>query len=96
MNYLTDKEIDRLQEIMNSIPDYFDELEEVVCPNCGESTGLGDDDTGMYDEYPHDFSCENCGKDYTVTGSMSWSWSTEKIYPPLNQTKDEREQSNDR
>ena len=77
MSHFTDKELDRLQEIMNQIPDYFDDIEEIVCPHCGEGMGLSSDDM-LYDESGYPMDCSNCGKDYELYPSISWSWSTEK------------------
>lgn len=77
MGTFTDKEIDRLQEIMNQIPDYFDEIEDIVCPHCGESMNLSSDEV-LYDESGYPMDCDNCKKDFTLYPSISWSWSTDK------------------
>ena len=78
MSTFTDDEIEKLQDILNSIPDYFDDEEEICCPHCGNAQGFTSDDTSLYDgnTYPH--KCEDCGKSYELSSSMSFSWSTEK------------------
>jgi len=79
MSTFTDEEIDKLQEIMNSIPDYFDDVDEIQCPHCGDSLGLEAAEPAFYTEETLDMECDNCNKKFTINGSMSWSWSTEIV-----------------
>jgi len=75
----TDEEINKIQAIIDSIPDYFGVEEEIVCPHCGDAQGFTSDNTSLYDENTYKYTCENCGKDYELSSSMSFSWSTEKL-----------------
>lgn len=77
MSILTDEEIDKIQEIVNSIPDYFDDPEEIQCPHCGETQGFESGEPGMYNEDGWEHKCFECGKTFSICGSMSWNWSTE-------------------
>ena len=76
----TDEEIDKIQAIIDSIPDYFDDVEEIQCPHCGEvQHSFESSEPGWYTEEAIIHNCENadCEKVFTIYGSMSWSWSTE-------------------
>ena len=77
MKTFTDEEIDKIQEIIDTPLDYFEDIEEIVCPYCGESMGLSSDDN-LYDESGYPMECEACDKDFVLYPSISWSWSTEK------------------
>lgn len=60
-----------------NIPDYFTDLDEIQCPHCGTIQPFDSGEPAMYTENPIVCKCGDCGKTYTVYGSMSWSWSTE-------------------
>lgn len=77
MKTFTDEEIDKLQAIMDSIPDYFDDPEEIQCPHCGEKQSFESGEPGMYTEDAWAHKCDECNKTFSIYGSMSWSWSTE-------------------
>jgi hypothetical protein len=73
----TDEQIKKLQEIVDSIPDYFDNVEDIQCPYCGADQSIESEaDVYIEDWWTH--HCYDCGKDFKICGSMSWSWSTEK------------------
>lgn len=78
MGILTDEEIDKIQEIVDSIPDYFDDVEEIQCPHCGEKQGFESSEPGMYNENGFDHTCYECKESFFIAPSCSWSWSTEK------------------
>lgn len=77
MGYFTDEEIDKLQAIVDSIPDYFNTEEEICCPHCGEVQGFTSDNTSLYDEETYEHQCTDCGESYELTSTMRFSWSTE-------------------
>lgn len=77
MSTFTDEEIDKLQKIMESIPDYFDDCSEIQCPHCGETQGFDSSEPGLYTEGAWIQKCDECRGTFTIYGSMSWSWSTE-------------------
>lgn len=77
MSTFTDEEIEKLQAILDSIPDTFDDPEEIQCPHCGGTQGFESAEPGMYTEDAFVQKCDGCGKVFTIYGTMSWSWSTE-------------------
>jgi hypothetical protein len=77
MKTFTDEEIDKIQQIIDTPPEYFDDIEEIVCPYCGESMNLSSDEM-LYDESGYPMDCSSCNGDFILYPSMSWSWTTEK------------------
>lgn len=74
----TDEEINRLQAIIDKIPDYFDDVEEIQCPHCGETQGsLESSEPAFYNESGMTHTCDDCGKVFSIYPSCSWSYSTE-------------------
>lgn len=74
----TDEEINHIQEIIDSIPDYFDDIEEIQCPHCGEvQRSLESGEPAWYDESGIIHNCDDCSKVFTIYPSCSWSYSTE-------------------
>lgn len=76
----TDEEIEKLQKIVDAIPDYFDDVEEIQCPHCGETQGsFESSDPAFYNESGMVHRCESddCKKVFTIYPSCSWSYSTE-------------------
>ncbi|MFC8008958.1 hypothetical protein [Streptomyces cinereoruber] len=78
MKYMTDEEVERLQAIMNAIPDYFTDPEDIQCPSCGEKQSFDSSDSEIYSESSWDSKCDECGKTFSICGSTSWIWFTEK------------------
>lgn len=55
--------------------------DEVICPWCGEAIE-GDCETGeFYEEGTHVMECPECGKEFTLSTSVSYSYSTERELP---------------
>lgn len=76
----TDEELDKLQAIMDAVPDYFDDVEEIQCPHCGEKQGsFESSDQSFYDESGIVHRCDDNDrkKVFTIYPSCSWSYSTE-------------------
>lgn len=56
----------------------FNSDEGVICPFCEhEHDAMGH--TELYDENLDQFECENCGKVFSVTPNLSWSWETKPL-----------------
>lgn len=64
---------------MDDIDTYFDSIDEIVCPHCGEESPFESADYGLYTEEAYKTKCDDCKKEYEIYGSMSWSWSTEQL-----------------
>lgn len=77
MSFLSDEDIQKIQDIVDSIPDYFDDVEEIQCPHCGELQHFDSAEPAFYTEEGWVQRCEECKGTFTIYGSMSWSWSTE-------------------
>lgn len=54
----------------------FKSYKGAICPLC-EHEHEAIEWTALYDENLNDFKCENCGKVFSLTPSLSWSWETQ-------------------
>lgn len=70
----------------NSYWNYEDD-ENIICPYCGEEyepsyedTYIGYDCVDCYTEDTNEYTCDNCGKKFTMYGYQSgWKYRTETI-----------------
>lgn len=59
--------------------DYFCN-KDPKCPHCGTEVNVGDNELWkLYEEGEHDISCPNCDLDFTVTTSVTYSFSTDDV-----------------
>lgn len=53
--------------------------DEIICPWCGEIQDMTDDCDVMYEDGTHeDIECSDCGKKFTVTTNISYSYDTDR------------------
>lgn len=52
-----------------------------TCPYCGE-VGNPSDDPECYNEGCDEWTCGECDKDYSLSPSVSWSWTSKKKETP--------------
>lgn len=60
--------------------------ENIVCPYCGkeyepsyEDTYIGDECVDCYTEDEETYTCEKCGKKFTMRGEPVWCYETQTI-----------------
>lgn len=61
--------------------------DEIICPHCGkrykptyDETYIGGEGVECYDEgYQGEFTCDNCGKKFTLHVEMKWEYTTQTI-----------------
>ncbi|MCK9482088.1 MAG: hypothetical protein M0R38_10070 [Bacteroidia bacterium] len=74
----------------------FNSDDGAICPLCEHEHDAGDF-TELYDENIDEFECDNCGKKFKVSPSLSWSWETtpmEEDYPELEEDEIKKEKEN--
>ena len=65
----------------------YEDDESIICPYCGkeyepsyEDTYIGNECVDCYTEDTHTFTCDNCGKKFTMYGYQAgWKYHTETI-----------------
>ena len=65
----------------------YEDDENIICPYCGEeyepsyeATYIGDDCVDCYTEDTNTYTCDNCGKKFTMYGYQAgWKYRTETI-----------------
>lgn len=65
----------------------YEDDENIICPYCGkeyepsyEDTYIGDDRVDCYTEDTNTYTCEKCGKKFTMYGyEAGWKYRTETI-----------------
>lgn len=64
----------------------FERGEKIVCPYCGmiyepsyEDTYIGNERVDCYTEDTNEYTCERCGKKFTLQPYMEWRYETETI-----------------
>lgn len=83
---IKEKELERIREEISDVnnwdPDTYS-TDYVICPYCGqaiEAAKLGHCDfPEAYTDGTHVLVCDECGKRYQLTTTVSYSWETEKI-----------------
>lgn len=74
-----------LEDIQNSIvsgeSDRTDCEDDVICPWCGEILEPDCESSEFYDEGTHVMQCWNCNKEFALSTSVSYSYSTERGLP---------------
>ena len=74
-------------ENMSSSYCNYEDDENIICPYCGkeyepsyEDTYIGDKCVDCYTEDTNTFTCDNCGKKFTMYGYQAgWKYHTETI-----------------
>ena len=49
---------------------------QLRCPHCGASFHYSTDDYDLYDEGEHNVSCPECDQDFTITTSVTYSFTS--------------------
>lgn len=64
----------------------FERSKNIVCPYCGkeyepsyEDTYIGDEPVDCYTECEETYTCEECGKKFTVQAENVWVYETKTI-----------------
>ena len=64
----------------------FEREEKIVCPYCGmtyepsyEDTYIGNERVDCYTEDTNEYTCERCGKKFTLRPYTEWRYETETI-----------------
>lgn len=65
----------------------YEDDENIICPYCGEEyepsyeeTCIGGDCVDCYTEDTNEYTCDNCGKKFTMYGyQVGWKYRTETI-----------------
>lgn len=55
-----------------------DDLAEIPCPYCGNEVDLSDEPAYYSDEEDNPAECNECGKEFYVTGHAQWHWTTQE------------------
>lgn len=55
-----------------------DDLAEIPCPYCGHLVDLADEPAYYSDGEDNPAVCDECDKEFYVTGHAEWTWTTQK------------------
>jgi len=74
-----EKDLEKIQQsIKDGEPDTFSS-DYIICPYCGFAFEPDFEDDYLFEDGDHTYECEECGKEFTVTTMVSYSWETERV-----------------
>ena len=53
--------------------------DDIICPHCGQKHEQDGEREAFYYDGEHDFTCGYCNEDFTVSTSVSYTYSTYKL-----------------
>ena len=69
----------RAKEVDRHMPDGYWGADSPKCPHCGEVCDVSDNEWWkLYEEGEHEVTCPHCDGDFTVSTSVSYSFSTDE------------------
>lgn len=68
--------LDKAKDVMDRLEFFLNN--EPKCPHCGHDCNVSDNEWWeLYEEGEHEVTCPSCDQDFTVSTSVSYSFSTD-------------------